>query len=198
MTRNLERDRVSEIAVLINQYRWRPSPVEVEYGMEFLQLLPQLEGEEAYRRFPRDTRARPWTRSLHTENVVVLAAEVRLLREEFLPRWRERLADRSPMAELVDLYVQGAQPIVRHAEEVLADWEQAVLPEPAPRDVSRHARYSGETERDVAAQLRYNIAASWEKEPARRSLWKKLEPAWTFLDSVRVTMTAAVTGDVEC
>ncbi|AZP17841.1 hypothetical protein EJC51_18080 [Streptomyces aquilus] len=196
MTQTLDQRRVSEIAHSLNRYEWRPTAEEVECGAEFFQLVQRL--EEAERPgFPRDTSAKPWTLHLHTENVAVLAEEITLLREDFLPRWRERLAADSPMTELIDLYVRGAQPVVRHADAVLAAWEQTTLPEPTAQEIGYRTRYSGAAAKDVAARLRFDIAAAWEKEPPRRSLWEEMGPAWNFLGAVRSTMMAAVSGDVE-
>ncbi len=196
MTQTPDQRRVSEIARSLNRYEWRPTAEEVKCGAEFFQLAQSLE-EAEHPRFPRDTSAKPWTLRLHTENVAVLAEEITLLREEFLPQWREHLAADSPMTELVDLYVRGAQPVVRHADAVLAAWEQTTLPEPTAEEIGYRTRYSGAAAKDVAARLRYDIAAAWEKEPVRRSLWEEMGPAWNFLGAVRSTMMAAVSGAVE-
>ncbi|MGN9760028.1 hypothetical protein [Streptomyces sp. SD31] len=154
--------------------------------------------EEAERPdFPRHTSARPWTLRLRTENVVVLDEEVALLREEFLPGWRTRLPDGSPMVELIDLYVRGAQPVLRHVEAVRVAWDGVVLPEPAIDDVARHARYSGAPTDEVTARLWFETAARWEERSDRRSLWEAMEPAWNHLGDVRSTVMAAVSGDVE-
>lgn len=104
------------------------------------QLVQSLE-EAEHPGFPRDTRAKPWTLRLHTENVARVAEEITLLRGGFLPRWRERLAADSPMTELVDLYVRGAQPVVRHADAVLAAWEQITLPESTTEEIGYRNRY---------------------------------------------------------
>ncbi|MET7686115.1 hypothetical protein [Streptomyces sp. NPDC005423] len=136
MTETLDRRRVSEIARSLNQYAWRPVAGEVTCGAEFLQLAKDM--EEAPRpEFPRDATAKPWPRHLHTENVIVLAEQVALLQDEFTPRWRPRLPDGSHMAELLDLYVRGAQPVVRHAEAVRTAWENAALPEPTSGEIAR-------------------------------------------------------------
>lgn len=127
----------------------------------------------------------------------MLAEEVALLQGEFLHGWRTRLPNGSPMAELVDLYVRGADPVVRHAEAVRAAWEGVTLPEPAEDDISRQVRYSDAPADEVAARMRYEIAARWEEQPDRRSLWEAMEPAWIYLGGVRSTMMAAVSGDVE-
>ncbi|KMS74417.1 hypothetical protein ACM01_14090 [Streptomyces viridochromogenes] len=196
MTETPDRRRVSEIARSLNQYEWRPTAGEVACGAEFFQLVKGM--EEAERSdFPRDASARPWPLRLRTENVVVLAEEVALLREEFLPGWRTRLPDGSPMAELIDLYVRGAQPVLRQAEAVRAAWEGAVLPEPAGDEIARHVRYSGAPTDEVTARLRFETAARWEEGPDQRSLWEAMEPAWNYLGGVRSTMMAAVSGDVE-
>lgn len=196
MTETPERRRVSEIARLLNQYEWRPTADEVACGAEFFQLVKDM--EEAERSdLPRDASARPWPLRLRTENVVVLAAEVALLREEFLPGWLIRLPDGSLMAELIALYVRGAEPVVRHAEAVRAAWEGAVLPESTGDEIARHVRYSGASTDEVTARLRFETAARWEEEPDQRTLWEAMEPAWNYLGGVRSTMMAAVSGDVE-
>lgn len=196
MTQSADQRRVSEIARSLNRYEWRPTYDEVKCGAAFFELVKGL--EEAERpRFPRDMSAKPWTLRLRTENVVVLAEEITVVREDFLPQWRGRLAADSPMTELIELYVRGAQPVVRHANAVLAAWEQATLPEPTAEEIDYRTRYSGAAAKDVAARLRYDIAASWEKEPVRRSLWEEMQPAWTDLGAVRSTMMAAVSGEVE-
>lgn len=196
MTETPDRRRVREIARSLNQYAWRPTDGEIMCGAEFFRLVKGLE-EVQRPEFPRDATAKPWPLLLHTENVVVLAEEVALLQEEFLPGWRTRLPDGSPMAELIDLYAQGAEPVVRHTEAVRAAWEGVALPEPAEDDIARRARYSGAPADEAAARLRYEIAARWEEEPDRRSLWEAMEPAWIYLGGVRSTMMAAVSGDVE-
>ncbi|MEU9189866.1 hypothetical protein AB0D14_36095 [Streptomyces sp. NPDC048484] len=196
MTETSDRRRVGEIARSLNQYAWRPTRDEVQCGAGFFQLVKGM--EEAQRpELPRDATAKPWPRLLRTENVLVLGEEVALLQEEFLPEWRARLPDGSPMTELIELYVQGAEPVVRHTEAVWAAWESAVLPEPAEKDIAWQARYSGTPAAEVTARLRYEIAARWEEEPDRRSLWGAMEPAWNYLGGVRSTMMAAVSGDVE-
>jgi hypothetical protein len=153
MTQTPDQRRLSEIARSLNRYEWRPTAEEVTCGAEFFQLVQSLE-EAEHPRFPRGTSAKPWTLRLRTENVAVLAEEITVLREESLPQWRERLAADSPMTELVDLYVRGAQPIVRHADAVLTAWEQATLPEPTAEEIGYRTRYSGAAAKDVAVQRR--------------------------------------------
>jgi hypothetical protein len=101
------------------------------------------------------------------------------------------------MTELIDLYVRGAQPVVQHAAAVRAAWECTTLPEPASDDIARQVHYAGASADEAAARLRYDIAARWEDEPDRRSLWEEMESAWNHLGAVRSTMMAAVSGYVE-
>jgi hypothetical protein len=197
MTETSDQSRLSEIARSLNRYEWAPVAAEVACGAAFFQLLRGL--EEAERpKFPRETGAGRWAMRLHTENVLVLAEQVVLLQEEFLPAWRSRVPSGSPMTELIDLYVRGAQPVVQHAAAVRAAWECTTLPEPASDDIARQVRYAGASADEAAARLRYDIAARWEDEPDRRSLWAAMEPAWNYLGGVRSTTMAAVSGDVEC
>ncbi|MFD4561243.1 hypothetical protein ACFWP5_44190 [Streptomyces sp. NPDC058469] len=195
MTETLDQSRLSEIARSLNRYQWQPSDEEATCGAAFFQLVKSTEEKE--RGFPRGTEPGPWTPRLRTENVAVLADEVTMLREEFLPEWRERLPAGSPMAELIDMYVRGAQPVVRHADAVLAAWAEAVLPEPTEDEIAYRTRYTGAPAEEVAARLRFGTAASWEEEPPRRLLWEEMAPAWNHLGAVRSTMMAAVSGDVE-
>lgn len=196
MTQTPDELRLSEIARSLNRYEWQPTAEEVRCGGEFFQLVTSTEKAERPE-FPRDTSARPWAVRLHTENATVLAEEVATLVKEFLPGWRERVPGGSPMVELVDMYVRRAQPVVRHAGDLLAAWSEAALPEPDEDEVAYRARYSGAAVSDVEARLRYEIAARWEEEPPRCFLWEEMKPAWNFLGSVRSTMMAAVSGDVE-
>ncbi|MFI9829660.1 hypothetical protein ACIHIX_18445 [Streptomyces sp. NPDC051913] len=195
MTTTPDQLRVSEIARSLNRHEWAPVTAEAACGEAFFQLLRGL--EEAKRpKFPREAGAGRWTMRLHTENVLVLAEQVFLLQKEFLPAWRSRLPSVSPMAELIGLYARGAQPAVRHAAAVRAAWESASLPEPASDDIARQVRYSGSSADEAAARLRYEIAARWENEPDRRSLWEAMEPVWNHLGAVRSTTLAAISGDV--
>ncbi|MFE9597151.1 hypothetical protein [Streptomyces hokutonensis] len=193
MTETSDQSRLSEIARSLNRYHWQPTDEEATCGAAFFQLVKNM--EEMDHGFPRGTE--PWTPRLHTEDVAVLADEVTVLREEFLPEWRERLPVGSPMAELVDMYIQGAQPVVRHADAVLAAWRTAALPEPIADEIAYRTRYSGAPAEDVATQLRFGTAASWEEEPSRRLLWEEMGPAWNHLGAVRSTLMAAASGDVE-
>ncbi|MFI6803820.1 hypothetical protein ACIBO6_02185 [Streptomyces luteogriseus] len=196
MTETLDQRRVNEIARSLNRYEWQPTLDEVKCGGEFFQLVKSM--EEAERPgFPRDTSAGPWTLRLRTEHVVVLAEQVSRLQAEFLPGWRDRLPDGSPMVELVEMYVRGALPVVRHADGALAAWRDAALPEPADDEIAYRTRWSNVSADEVAARLRYDIAAQWEEQSPRHSLWQEMLPAWNFLGAVRSTMMAAVTGDVE-
>ncbi|WP_411150173.1 hypothetical protein [Streptomyces sp. A30] len=162
-----------EISRSLNRYRWQPTDEEVKYGADFFQLVQSMEEKE--HGFPRVTE--PWTPRLHTENVAVLADEVTMMRDEFLPEWLERLPADSPMAELGDMYVRAAQPVVQHVNDVLAAWRTATLSEPTDDEIAYCARYLGTPTEDVAARLRYESAARWEEE--------------------RSTMIAAVSRDVE-
>ncbi|MFG2370472.1 hypothetical protein ACGFY9_03200 [Streptomyces sp. NPDC048504] len=187
MTETPDQRRLIEIARSLNRYEWQPVDEEAECGAAFFQLAKNM--EEKDHGFPRSTQ--PWTPRLHTENVAALADEVTVLQGEFLPEWRERLPNGSPMAELVNLYIQGAEPVVRHADAVLAAWRTAALPEPTADEIAHRTRYSGTSAGDVAAQLRFGIAASWEEESPRCLLWEEMGPAWNHLGAVRSTMMAA-------
>ena len=126
----------------------------------------------------------------------MLAEEAAVLRDAFVPRWRDCLPEGSPMAELVDLYVRGAQPVADRAGDVLAAGRTAALPKPAAEDAAHRVRISAASADEVAVRLRYEIAARWEEAP-RRSVWEEMGPAWNRLRAVRSTMMAAVSGDME-
>jgi hypothetical protein len=193
MTTTPDQSRLSDIGRSLNRYEWRPTDAETRCGDAFFHLVKGMEEKE--HGFPR--RPGRWTLTLHTENVAVLAGQVAVLQGEFLPAWRQRLPADSPMAELIDLYIEGAQPVVRHADAVLAAWAEAALPEPSDDDVAHHSGYSAVPAKDVTAQLRFGIAATWEEEPPRGLLWEQMAPAWNYLGAVRSTLMAAVSGRVE-
>ena len=195
MTETSDQSRLSEIARSLNLYQWQPTAEETTSGAAFFQLAKSAEEKE--RGFPRGTEPGPWTLRLHTENVAALVDEVTMLREEFLPKWRERLPVGSPMAELFDMYVRGAQPVVAHADAVLAAWAEAVLPEPTEDEIAYRTRYAGVPAEDVTARLRFEVAASWEEESPRRLLWEQMAPAWNYLGAVRASVMAATSVDVE-
>ncbi|MGW0731867.1 hypothetical protein [Streptomyces sp. NPDC002851] len=194
MTETPDARRLIEIARSLNRYQWQPTDEEIECGAAFFHLVKGMEEKERPS-FPRSTEL--WKPRLRTENVAVLAEEVAMLRDVFVPGWRDRLQGGSPMLELVDMYVRGAQPVVERAGDVLAAWRTAALPEPTCEDIAYRVRYSDASAEEVAAQLRYEGAARWEEESPRRSLWKEMEPSWNHLGAVRSTMMAAVSGDVE-
>ena len=194
MTETPDRRRLSEIARSLNRYEWSPTLVEIECGADFFKRVENME-QTGLPGFPRGPE--PWKPRLHTENVAVLAQEAVMLREDFLPEWEARLPAGSPMAELIEMYIEGAQPIVRYTEAVLAAWHQADLPEPTDDEIGYKTRYSDLSAEQARAQLQYEIAAGWEEEPPRRALWEEMLPAWNQLGAVRSTMMAAVSGDVE-
>ena len=194
MTQTLDRQRLIGIARSLNRYEWSPTPAEIECGADFFKRVTRLE-EAGFPGFPRGPES--WKPRLHTENVAVLAQEVRMLRDEFLPEWDDRLPSDSRMTELIEMYYKGAQPIVRYAEAVLAAWHEAALPEATDDEISYKTRYSDLSAEEAKARLQYEIAAGWEEEPSRRALWEEMLPRWNHLGAVRSTMMAAVSGDVE-
>lgn len=194
MTENPDQDRLSGIARSLNRYEWSPTLAEIECGADFFKRVESM-GEEGLPGFPQGPE--PWKPRLHTENVCVLAQEVEMLRDEFLPEWVAQLPADSPMAELIEMYIRGAQPIVRHAEAVLAAWREAALPEPTDDEIGYKIRYSDLSAEEARVRLQYELAAGWEEEPSRRALWDEMLPTWNYLGAVRSTMMAAVSGDVE-
>ncbi|MEU1906554.1 hypothetical protein [Streptomyces hygroscopicus] len=184
--------RLCEIARSLNRLQWLPTAEEVELGIAFFQHVKTME-EQPQPDFPRGLQR--WDR-LHTENLDVLARTVEKLRDELLPAWKNRL-DCSPMIELVEQYVCGAQPLLRHAERLLATWRGAALPAPTTDEIAYEAKRLNISLEQGEANLRYWKAVHWEEEHNPRSLWDELEPAWAYLGSVQATMMAALTGDTE-
>lgn len=137
-----------------------------------------------------------WWDRLHTESFATLARVVAMVRDELLPTWREQLAD-SPMVELADLYVSSADPLIPHAERLLAAWHDAALPAPTADEIAREARRLTVSAEQAESRLRFENASQWEKETNPRGLWDDLRLAWAHLGAVRSTMMAAVTGDTD-
>lgn len=185
--------RLSEIARSLNRREWRPTDEEVRVGGAFFDLVRPLERQPQ----PDFPYGRDWWERLHTENVTGLARSLSVLRDELLPGWREQLPTTSPMIELIELYIRGAQPLEQHADRVLDAWRAAVLPEPTADEIAYEARRLNVSADKGEIHLRYANAARWEKEPHRQRLWDELAPVWTYLGAVRSTMMAAVTGDVD-
>lgn len=196
MTETPDQRRLIGIARSLNRCEWSPALAEIECGADFFKRVENME-QTGLPGFPRGPEPEPWKPRLHTENVAVLAQEVNMLRDEFLPELGARLPADSPMAELIEMYINGAQPIVQYAEEVLAAWHQAALPEPTDDEIGYKTRYSDLSVEQVKVRLQYEIAAGWEEEPPRRTLWEEMLPTWNHLGAVRSTMMAAVSGDVE-
>lgn len=109
---------------------------------------------------------------------------------------RRRLAD-SPMVELVELYISAAQPLLPHAERMLAAWRDAAPPAPAADEIALEAARLNISAEQAEARLRFGNASRWEQESSAASPWNGLRPAWALLGAVRSTMTAAVTGDTD-
>ena len=158
-------------------------PREVAVGDAFLRECQQE--EESDQSFPRGPQE--WDR-LRTEGIAGLVAKVSRLERELLPLWRNRLPSDSPVIALVMIYVRAAQPILRHADDVLAAWQGAVLLEPAREEIAEEAR---------RLRISPEEARHWESQPPRGALWDDLLPTWACLLSVSSVMAAAVTGDAE-
>ncbi|MDX3224484.1 hypothetical protein [Streptomyces sp. ME19-01-6] len=185
-------DRLSEIARSLNRLQWLPTAEETELGNAFFRHLKTIE-EEPQPDFPRGLKQ---SDRLHTEHLAVLARSVEKVRDELLPAWKYRL-DGSPMIELVEHYVRGAQPLLPHAERLLANWRDAILPALTADEIAYEAKRLNISPEEGEANLRYWQAAHWEEEHAPRALWDELQPAWSYLWAVESTMTAALTGDTE-
>ncbi|MFJ9034535.1 hypothetical protein ACIRQP_40065 [Streptomyces sp. NPDC102274] len=185
-------ERLREIARSLNRRQWRPTPAEVELGSTFFHRVKELE-EEPHPEFPRG--ADHWSR-LHTENLVVLARTVTMARDELLSVWKDRLPG-SPMVELVEQYVSGAEPLLPHAERLVAAWHGVTFPEPIADEIAYEAKRLNVSAEEGEANLRYWKAVRWEEKHHPESLWDDLRPAWSYLGAVRSTMMAAVTGDTD-
>ena len=185
-------DRLSDIARSLNRQQWQPTADEVSFGSTFFRRMKEVE-EEPRPAFPRGTN---WWDRLHTESFETLARVVVMVQDELLPAVRERLAD-SPMVELAGLYVSAAQPLLPHAERLLAAWHDAAPPAPTAAEITREAGRLNETAEQAETRLRYYNASHWEMETNPNGLWDDLRPAWAHLGAVRSTMMAAVTGDTD-
>ncbi|MFE7124986.1 hypothetical protein [Streptomyces sp. NPDC057617] len=185
-------NRLSEIARSLNCMQWLPTAEEVDFGNAFFQQVKKAE-EELCGDFPRGMHR--WHR-LRTEDFTALARTVTVVKNELLPAWRDRLPA-SPMVELVEMYVSGAQPVLPHAETLLAAWHDATLAEPSDADIAYEARRLNISSEQAAANFRFWKASHWEKEHFPRSLEDDLRPVWGYLIAVGSTLTAAVTGDTD-
>ncbi|GHE15301.1 hypothetical protein [Streptomyces alanosinicus] len=189
------RDRpqqLGSIARSLNRYEWNPAQEEIAVGDAFLRELQK--DEEASQPFPRGPQE--WDR-LRTEAVAGLVAKVARIDKELLPLWRERLPGGSSMIALVEIYVRSAQPILRHADDVLAAWRTAVWREPISEELAYEERRLNVSAEDARAIWRFEEARHWEAQPPRSALWEELLPKWSYLTSVASVVAAAVTGDVE-
>lgn len=150
MTQTPDQRRLIGIARSLNRYEWSPTSAEIECGADFFKRVARMEeaGLPGFRRGPES-----WKQRLHTENVAVLAQEVGMLRDEFSPEWGARLPADSPMAELIEMYLKGAQPITRYAEAVLAAWHEAALPEPSDDEIGYKTRYSDLSAKEAMSRL---------------------------------------------
>ncbi|WP_063794151.1 hypothetical protein [Streptomyces graminilatus] len=185
-------DRLSEIARSLNRWQWQPTADEVAFGSTVFQRMKAVE-EETRSTFPRGTDQ--WHR-LHTENFDTLARVVAVVRDEVLPAGREQLAD-SPMVELAELYVSAAEPLLPHAQRLLAAWRDASLPAPTSEEVAREAQRWNVSAEQAESRMRFEYAAQWEEDANPRGLWDDLRPTWAHMGAVRSTMMAALTGDTD-
>lgn len=185
-------DRLNEIALLLNRRQWRPSPVELEAGAAFFHLLRRAEQRQRPE-FPRGTRV--WQQT-YTEAVAAGAEGVWRTREDLLPVWRDRLAA-SPMRELLEMYAGRGQPLLDHAQRLAAAWRAACLPEPAADLVEAESRRLGIAADAGLMALRYARACRWEETQLPRALRDELDALFLRLETVRSTVMAAVTGDVD-
>ncbi|MEV6426063.1 hypothetical protein [Streptomyces sp. NPDC051662] len=128
---------------------------------------------------------------------MVLARTVTVARE-LLSVWKDRLPG-SPMVELVEQYVIGAEPLLLHTERLVAAWSGVTFPEPTADEIAYEARRLNVPAEEGEANLRYWKAVRWEEEAEHHpeSLWDELSPVWFYLGAVRSTMMAAVTGDTD-
>ncbi|NGO67079.1 hypothetical protein [Streptomyces boncukensis] len=184
-------DRLSEIARSLNRREWLPTVEEVELGSAFFQQAKAM--EEQHPDFPPGPERGD---RLHVENLTVLARFVENAHDELVPQRRDRLPA-SPMIELVELYISGAQPLLLHAKRMRAAWHSATLPEPATHEIAREAWRLSVTQQQAEANLRYWNAVGWEEEHDPYARWDNPHPAWARLATIGSTMMAAVTGDVD-
>ncbi|ANP53628.1 hypothetical protein J2Z21_008458 [Streptomyces griseochromogenes] len=192
MTKATDEQQVDKIARSLNRYEWDPTQEEISVGDAFLRELQK--DDEASRPFPRGPQE--WDR-LRTEGMVGLVAKVARIDKILLPLWRERLPSDSPMIALLEIYVRGAQPILHHAEDVLAAWRGAVWRGPTQEEIAYEARRLQASPEEARTIWRFEEARDWESQPSRSALWEELLPKWSYLTSVASVVAAAVTGDVE-
>ncbi|MEU4347101.1 hypothetical protein [Streptomyces sp. NPDC023838] len=185
-------DRLSEIALLLNRRQWCPSPEEREAGAAFFHLLRRAERRRRPE-FPRGTQ--PWEQTC-TEAVAAGAEGVWRTREELLTAWRDRLAA-SPMRELLEMYAGLGQPLLDHAQCLAAAWRDADLPEPAADRVEAESRRLGIAADTGRMALRYDHACRWEEAQMSVALRGELDTLFRRLGTVRSTVMAAVSGDVD-
>ncbi|MFI6283100.1 hypothetical protein [Streptomyces sp. NPDC050988] len=185
-------DRLSEIARSLNRLHWQPTADEVAFGSAFFERMKEAE-EEQRSAFPRGTN---WWDRLHTESFATLARVVAMVQDELLPVWRERLTG-SPMVELAELYVSAAEPLLPHAERLVAAWGNAAPPSPTADEIAREAGRLNLSAGLAERRIRFENASHWEEEGNPHGLWDDLRPAWANVSAVRSTMMAAVTGDTD-
>ncbi|MEU6512165.1 MULTISPECIES: hypothetical protein [unclassified Streptomyces] len=112
MTMTADAQQLDGIARALNRREWIPSQEEVAVGAAFLQEVQAADAGQSFPRVPgTDDR-------LRTVDVAVLVTLVSRIEEVLLPLWR--LPRASPVIDLVELYVRGAQPIMQQADAVLA------------------------------------------------------------------------------
>ncbi|AOR35775.1 hypothetical protein BFF78_36090 [Streptomyces fodineus] len=192
MTNAADEQRLDVIARSLNRHEWNPTLEEIAVGDAFLRECHR--DEEPSQCFPRGPQE--WDR-LRTEGIAGLVARVSRLDRELLPLWRNRLPSDSPVIALVVIYVRAAQPILRHADDVLAAWQGAVRREPTRDEIAEEARRLRVSPEEAEAIWRFEEARHWESQPPRGPLWDELLPTWARLMAVSSVMAAAVTGDVE-
>ncbi|MFI2204696.1 hypothetical protein ACH47Z_28690 [Streptomyces sp. NPDC020192] len=192
MTKAADEQQLGAIARSLNRYEWDPTLEEIAVGDAFLR--ERQKDEEASQSFPRGPQE--WDR-LRTEGIVSLGAKVARIEGELLPQWRQRLSSGSPMIDLVEIYVRSAQPIVRHADDILTAWQGAVLRKPTGDEIADEARRLDVSIEEAESIWRFEEARHWESQPPRSALWDELLPTWAYLGSVCSVVAAAVTGDVE-
>lgn len=151
-------DRLSKIARSLNRHQWLPTADEVAFGSAFFQRMK--EAEEQGSAFPRGTA---WWDRLHTESFATLARVIAMVQDELLPARRERLAS-SPMVDLAKLYASAAEPLLPHAERLLAAWGDAAPPAPTADEIAREAKRLNVSAEQAERHIRFENASHWEEE----------------------------------
>jgi hypothetical protein len=101
------------------------------------------------------------------------------------------------MVELAELYISVAEPLLPHAQRLLAAWHDAALPAPTAEEIARAAERLNVSSEQAESRLRFENASRWEQDTNPRGLWDDLRPTWAHVGAVRSTLMAAVTGDTD-